>query len=305
MAEESVGIPLSARASVGTFESFGLPTWDYARPDPPPVGTFVAPPGARQGPTTWWVIEARVRISVGTGGQGLGYLSCSTNDQVVLQLKIKRTGSTTEVTTYGLVDGLQTIEPRDGIYEASYSNYLRDKGIEPGPNTVSCSLKRDDSLPVAHAEVLGQSTVFTTAYGTEPLELQLEVPPGRYAPIGKPLKIAYRLSTKDTRAISNVRVRVAGAQGIKTLEPTETSFGAVSGSRDGFFTVVPTTSGEHRVTLMAVSEINNPVLVFTFVAGGGGLQGGSWIRMVGLGAFGIGITLVMLGRRRQKGLRSR
>lgn len=79
------------------------------------------------------------------------------------------------------------------------------------------------------------------------------------------------------------------------------AIGQVNGPVDRSFVVTPRTAGTHRLTLMATSEVNSPILVFTFVAGADRpFDSGYLLWGLGVALAATGAGVLVRGRRRRR-----
>jgi hypothetical protein len=217
IAAAGVLLPAAAFAAesagpVWTLQALGRPALDLPVGQPVDEVTlpFDAPPGTRQGSGSWYVgrLDFELELDPASRG-GLVYLSLSTNGRASVMVKVQTSRRAHRLhvrwSTVDLFHGRREHVSHSARIAASASNFLQDRGIQGGQNTLGFRLERYGGARVRSARVRESSGVVVTPKG--PARLRLEVPVrDRNLQVGDEFSVPYRVTNVGDRAPQSVRI---------------------------------------------------------------------------------------------------
>jgi hypothetical protein len=264
------------------------------------------PPGSRQGRDLWYVIRLHFAISLEPGsGAGEAWVSAVTNGYAGVLVKFKRRGRDREVAwnsldlIRGWVDGT-TRSRRIGV---DVNNYLPFRGVRPGRNSYTVTLRRAGALRIERLRVLEDSGLEVTRRGPARLALEPILPNQSIRP-GERFKIGYRLRNVGDRDARQVVVRIAADQhgGPRVIGSDRRRLGRVREGATGTFRLKAQQAGRYRLLLGADSSASHPRRAIEVpVVSAGRRPAGRALRVAAAGALLVGglVLLAMSRGRRQ------
>ncbi len=227
------------------------------------VASVTLPKGARQGPDSWFVIRLHFRILLGSIGPGPAYLSAATNGRTAIQMKLTGGGGTkANYSMVGLVDGRQHGELREAESELRLANYLQDQGVTgDAPVEVSVTMESGPSLDIRSVTVFADSLIEETQYGPYPLSVQvpLDEAGGIRAGQSFALPVEVGVTRPNTTAHSvGVSITPEPEGALEVVGPQSVQIGDISDEYEMAFRMRAKRPGDHRVTVSASSDYNDP-----------------------------------------------
>jgi hypothetical protein len=234
------------------------------------------PAGARQGTTgTWYLVRLHFRIAFAkAGGDGLAYVGAATDGRPAAMVKFKSTGSASgsrriEMSSVDLVDGYKQRTLDADSVDVHYTNYLQDRGVRGGVNTLSFRLDRFGDLKVRELQVLADSAIVVSGRGPAKLVLRAHVPSERVH-AGDTFTIWVDRRNRGGRPARDVSVEATPAdQGLEVVSAKRLSAGTVAKRLRGAFEIRALAPGRHKIELDVSSNTSRPAVVVDVDVGEG------------------------------------
>lgn len=232
------------------------------RPGPKPVvqdTSFVLPPGSAQRRTGWYELRLRARVVFGfERGRGNAYLSADTNGRTAAQIRFRSRGRARPVEwdAVGIIDGTQR-----GLLQRStlitFRNFVQDKGIRGGANTLSFRIETFGRAGLERATVLPGSGVYRTSSG--PARVVLDVRQRGALRAGKPATVELVVRNTGMRPARQIRVGLDDAAGLRLTLESHRPFSLAPGEAKILRAIVRAEKpGSYRVTFAADASSNAP-----------------------------------------------
>jgi hypothetical protein len=271
------------------------------------LGSYNLPVGARQGPNLWYVGHLHFRVTVERlEGSGRIYVSADTGDRTWAQIELERTraGGQPAIrwSTYDLFSGASAHVVRGNSVEVSFSNYLQERGVQPGVNPIRLHIEQFGRARAATVVVHPDSAIERTRRSPLPLAIRIE-PLDEPPTEGDTFRVRVTLATKatgDTLRRVSVKPRFDPRE-LELVAPTpRTSFATLRGRQTATFSFRALRAGRHQIGFLAASNINNPAaaLFVDVNARAGGALGGTG-RWVGVALLVAGAALAGIAARRR------
>jgi hypothetical protein len=253
---------------------------------------FDVPSTAPSAQKRWYLGRLHFEIKFDrSSGPGLVYVSLLTNDRaaILVKFRTKRRHGRLRVlwNTVDLLHGRRdhtTASPR--IME-KVSNFLQDRGLRPGPNTLAFRIERYGRARVRAATVLEDSGVLSTIRG--PAHLTLEVPVrDRRIAVGDQFSLPYVVRSTGDRSPERVSVAVQYDQrALTALGATTRRLDPHASTWHGRFRLRAKRAGTTHVLLGVKSTANRPGadIAVRVDRGVAGVSASRWWK--GLGGLGL------------------
>lgn len=229
------------------------------------VVAFTFPSGASQGPKEWYVLRLHARVDLGRRADGpIDLITVSTGRdgektqwaaaQIEIRQILKNGRSITDVSSVGLVDGMQHFRTSHRVVEIDFANYLQLRGVKPGTSKLTFDIEGIEKPSRIRMAVLPDTEILKTT--TPPPLLRLKVQPlaGKRLTVGDDYAIAWRLANESALAARDVRVYIEDVQGdIEVLGETGFSYKTVTSPVKGEFRVRPRRAGQANLYLRVAS----------------------------------------------------
>jgi hypothetical protein len=226
---------------------------------------FRLPPGARQGPRTWYLVRLHLRVAIAPrSGDGRIYVYGYTNGKACAQIRFdtRRTAAGLRVRSseLGLVSGARERTTSSLVHELTFRNFLLLGGVKAGTNVLTIEVAQREGARVESVRVFANSGIERSSYGPasialEPL-LETDEPQA-----GKSFRVGFRVRNPSRRAATNGAVRAEPGPGLTVLSRRTVRFGAVPprGSVAGSFDLEADEPGRFELRLVAESVSGSPV----------------------------------------------
>jgi hypothetical protein len=225
------------------------------------LGTFRLGAGSRQGPRSWYVGHLHFQLTLARlQGGGRVYISADTNERTFAQVEFERVGRGIRWSTYDLFGGESEGLFTDRDVEISFYNYLQDKGVLPGTNSIQLHVEQFGAARVERVITYSDSAIQKTSRSPYPLALTIRPLDGRVT-VGDQFRIKFTLATRnDGDRLEQVALEPTYDKSRLRIVPPipKTSFETLRGSADGILVFEPLQAGGHKLGFLANSNINNP-----------------------------------------------
>jgi hypothetical protein len=266
------------------------------------------PPGSRQGRGLWYLIRLHFAISFRSGtGAGNAWVSAVTNDYAGVLVKFTRRQGDRRLAwnSLDLIRGWIDRTTGSRTVEVDVNNYLPFRGVRPGQNSYTVTLRRAGALRVDRLKVFEDSGLEVTRRGPARLALA-PVLPNESVQRGETFEIGYRLRNIGDRDARQVVVRIAADQGggLGVIGSDRQHLGRVRDGATGSFRFKAQQTGNYRVLLGADSSASHPrraIAVPVVSAGRRHRPAGGVLRVAAAAALLImGLMLLVLSRRSRR-----
>ena len=229
---------------------------------------FVLPVGARQGPGRWYRLRMDVRVTLAPGsGDGNVYVVGSTNGRAAEMAKVRVQGGASSAprlawSTLDLLHGPASGVVRGREVTLSSENYVQDRGVRPGANTLTFDVETLGKVRVESVTILPGSGLRVTAERPAHLVLEPRLPAERPA-VGETLTVPYVITNDGDVAARNVRIEATSESRALRLAGAPRTIETLAGGQrfDGEIRVRPTRAGNYRFELAAGTDNANRPLV--------------------------------------------
>jgi hypothetical protein len=264
--------PGPARADPPRLESFGF--WNLARLGATgPVRltpaarvrrfTFILPEGARQGAGSWYLVRLDFRLVLQRrSGNGVVYVEANTRGHAggLVEFRVHRKRGAPELTwnAIGIVDGIQTGRTRSRSVTVRFRNYVQERGIAAGLNTLSFDYQELGEARVERVELLPSSGIEFT--DRSPALVRFGIPTlTKEVHVGDRVRIPFALRNDGDRPVGAVRVRVEyPGNDLRLIGPAERSYPTVEKGIHGTFEFKALHAGHHVLGIFASTRSNHP-----------------------------------------------
>lgn len=268
---------------------------------------YQLPRGAKQGPHTWYVLRLRFEIIFAEGRRaGRVWISGVTNHYAGVLVEFSRGAGQRSVTwnSFDLLRGWNEGTATSHRTVLDSRNYLPYRGVRPGRNTFTVTVRRAGALRVKRLRVFADSGIEVSRRSPARLALEPVLPRG---PIraGQTFEVGYRLANRGDRPARGVVIGVSAQQagGPRIIGPRTQRLGSVEGRTSGTFRLTARQGGRYRLLLAADSHASHRRRVIEVViASAPGPSKGipTLARVVLAGVLvGTGTVLVVQGRQRR------
>lgn len=254
--------------------------------------SFDFPKDAAQGPRIWYVLHLHFEVELAPDTDGVALVSAATNDRTVAQVEVEaHPGQPLAYSATGLLTGKTRTVVDSRTADVRFSNYLQEKGVQPGSTQFSVSIESLGGARVQRLTVFDDSSIEATA--DSPFALSL-TPASAVTPTpvaGKRFNVRYALGVQKGRHVGDVAVAASASDGLQIVGPAMEDLGQLRDGYDGRFSFVAPKAGEYEIRLRAKSDINQPaatvrVRVVDHVSSG--------VSPVLVGAIGAGLVAIAL-----------
>jgi hypothetical protein len=197
-------------------------------------------------------------------GSGSVFIDAETNGRTAasIEFEVDRRPGKAPVVVYrslDLVHGGRRGVHRGLRVDTSMLNYLQNRGVRPGPNTLRFTVERTGEVKLRAARVLPASGLSVSRLSPAHLDLDVRLPEETLR-VGRTVGIGVTVSNAGERPARGV---VVGAIPVGTRlavrQPTRRRLGVLRGSRRFTFFVKARTAGRSRLLVSAGSvNANNP-----------------------------------------------
>lgn len=223
---------------------------------------FELPPGARQGPDTWYLIKLHLAITFVRPTGGSAYVSALTNGRAAAQIKFTPApGGSIMSSSVSLLAGSVKRTSSARRIELTYRNYLQDRGVRPGRNRLTVLLERTGNLRVSELVILRDSGVQVSRLRPARLKLDPILPRGSVR-VGDQFRVAFTLRNTGDRPARNVLIAARpSSSNIKVVGQAARRLPLLDGRASGAFRLRATRTGRYRLVLGAAADNANHPLV--------------------------------------------
>jgi hypothetical protein len=292
-----------------------LPRLGFGALDVPVTGAWTRvtlpyrlPRDARQGPHDWYLLRLHFEIAFERGGgPGKAWVVGAGNHYGAVLLEFTRgsRGRSIEWNSLDLIKGW--VERRTAAHRIAVvaRNYLPYRGVRPGRNTLTISLRRAGTFRVKRLKVLADSGIEVTPHSPARLVLEADPPSGPIEP-GEIFNVGYRVRNEGDRAGRQVVAQISlGQSGAPRVIGSDAEhLGRVADVAHGSFRLRAREAGRYRILLAVRSPANHPtkvVEVDVVSATAESSHGRVAMRLVAAaGLIAMGSLLVLRGRVRRR-----
>jgi len=267
------------------------------------------PPGAEQGPRTWYLIRLHFRIVFAhDSGPGFTYVSGLTDGHGAAQAEFHLReaaggGRRVIVRTLDLIEGSAKRTTSSRRINIDFKNYVQVAGVRPGRNEMTFKLEALGRTKVDRVMVFANSGLIVTH--KSPAELRFHAtPPTRQATTGDAFEIPFTVTNSGGRAAHDVSVAaLALPRSVTPAGPAMRHFPLIApgGRVQGSLRFVARTAGHYKIDLQAVGGahfIDRPIEMEVVDPGSSLWETG---RIAAAGAIIVaGLLCVGLSRRRRR-----
>ena len=136
--------------------------------------SFDLPAGAAQGPTYWYVLKLRARITWSAEPRATGGFTAATNGKAVSQVEMETDATGHRVFYNGLLTGPVNDRSSDPSTTVEYENYGQLEGIKPGTNQLTFKHQRYEGVVASAIEILPGTVLYRT--DVHPFQLEIGLP---------------------------------------------------------------------------------------------------------------------------------
>jgi hypothetical protein len=248
-----------------TLRSLGHPALQLPldKPAGEQVVSFEAPTSTPPGNKRWYLGRLRFAIEFApSSGPGLVYLSLLTNDRaaILVKFKAKRRGGRLRVlwNTVDLLHGRRDHATSSPRITGEALNFLQDRGLRPGPNTLTFRIERYGRARVRAATVLEDSGVLSSRRGPAHLTLQVPVRDRRIG-VGDEFSLPYVVRSTGDRQPEQVSIAVQyDERALTAVGATARRLDPHATTSRGRFRLRAKRVGSTRVLMGVKSSANRP-----------------------------------------------
>lgn len=256
---------------------------------------FRFPPGAAQGPDTWYLLrmDATVVFAPGSPPGSVvvsGYTGRYAGAQVEFFAERHKGGGTgTSWSTVDLLKGSSEGRSKGRRAHISYRNFAQIRGVEPGLSVLTFEVERFGKARVQSVEIGPESGVYATPAG--PVELEVG---GGFADdelaVGETGELIVEVSNKSPRIEEDIEVTVQPrSDRLFVKGPAQQKIERLDGSAELRFAVGRSQPGELKVVATAVAPNENEAqAVLSAEVGDDEGAKWMWLALLGLGALTAG-----------------
>ena len=225
------------------------------------LGSYRLGPGSRQGGPSWFVGHLHFRITLSRlQGDARVYVSADTNERTFAQIEFEARDERIRWSTYDLFRGATQGLSRHRTAEISFFNYLQNRGVRPGRNSIRLHVEQFGNARVDELIVLPDSAIHTTRRSPHPLSLEVKPLDGQ-AQVGESFRVRFTLAPKrGYDQLEDVGIRaVYNHSELRLQRPLpEATFPRLRRKVHGVFLFQALDAGSHDIEFQASSDINNP-----------------------------------------------
>jgi hypothetical protein len=225
------------------------------------VGSYRLGPANRQGAPSWFVGHLHFAITLARlEGDERVYVSADTNERTFAQIEFEAKDGRIRWGTYDLFRGATEGLSRHRTIEISFFNYLQNRGVRPGRNSIRLHVEQFGNTKVDELIVFPDSAILTTARSPHPLSLEIKPLDGR-PQVGDSFHVRFTLAPKGRHdQLEDVGIRAIYNRSELRLQPPfpRATFPTLRRKVHGVFFFQALKAGSNDIEFQASSDINNP-----------------------------------------------